>query len=101
MIFVSNLLRNNPTYYSEVYHGREYDIFIPKHSYFDSECCMTAATFYSLRTKSSLQKEIDNYLKDFEFFENDSTYGYRKDNIFIQKYEVEEHILYRKIIIVY
>lgn len=94
-------LKNNATFYSEVYHGRGHDIFIPLHSYLESECCFTAATFYSLRSKKELESEINNYLKDFEYFNDESTYGYRKGNLFIQSYVVEDKGLYRKIIITY
>ena len=31
---------------------------------------MTAASFYSLRSEKELKKEIDNYMKDFEYFED-------------------------------
>ena len=62
---------------------------------------MTAASFYSLRNEKELKKEIDNYMKDFEYFEDGTTYGYKKDDLFIQNYEVVNLGLYRKIIITY
>ena len=62
---------------------------------------MTAATFYSLKTKRQLKREIDNYLKNFKYFESDETYGYEKDNLFIQSYEVIDKGMYRKVIITY
>ena len=100
--FVLVKLHNNSTFYSEVYHGRGgHDIFIPKYSYLESECCVTAANFYSFRSKKELDKEINNYLKDFEYFNDESTYGYRKGNLFIQSYEVIDKTLYRKIVITY
>ena len=100
--FILIKLHNNSTFYSEVYHGRGgHDIFIPKYSYLESECCFTAANFYSFRSKKELEKEINNYLKDFEYFDDENTYGYRKGNLFIQSYEVIDKILYRKIIITY
>ena len=70
-------------------------------SYFDSECCMTAATFYSLKSKNLLDEEISNYLKDFTYFNNGNTYGYINDDVFLQSYEVIDLGLYRKIVIVY
>ena len=101
-VFIVIKLKNNATFYSEVYHGRGgHDIFIPKYSYLESECCFTAANFYSLRSKKTLEKEINNYLKDFEYFDDESTYGYRKGNLFIQSYEVINKGLYRKIVITY
>ena len=102
MSFITYKLKNNATYYSEVYHGRgNHDIFIPLHSYLESECCFTAATFYNLKSKKKLESEINNYLKDFEHFEDETTYGYRKGNLFIQSYIVEDKGLYRKIVITY
>ena len=62
---------------------------------------MTAAVFHSLKSKKSLKKEIDNYMKDFEYFEDETAYGYKKGDLFIQKYEVIDKGLYRKIIITY
>ena len=40
-------------------------------------------------------------MNKFTYFENDETYGYKKGNMFIQSYTVEENIFYRKIIITY
>lgn len=95
-------LKDNKTFYKTTYNGVFGEkIFIPKYSYFDKECCMTAASFYSLKSKKCLEKEIDNYLKDFTYFEDEETYGYQLDDLFIQSYIVEEKGLYRKIIITY
>ena len=40
-------------------------------------------------------------MKDFDYFDDDTTYGYKKGNLFIQRYEVVDKILYREIIITY
>lgn len=100
---VLSFLVNNKTFFKTTYINSETNqkMFIPKFSYFKSECCMTAATFYSLKSKKQLDKEISNYLKDFEYFENDETYGFQKDDLFIQRYEVYDKGVYRKIIIIY
>ena len=101
-ISVFLVLKNNKTFFNNVYIGVDKQkIFIPKYSYFDRECCMTAASFYSLRNEKKLNKEIEDYMKDFKYFEDDTTYGYKKGDLFIQSYEVENHLFYRKIIIVY
>lgn len=92
----------NKTFFKTTYIGvNKQEIFVPRFSYFKDECCMTAATFYSLKSKSQLKKEINKYLNNFEYFENDETYGYQKDDLFIQKYEVIDKLFYRKIIITY
>ena len=96
------LLLTNKTFFKDVYIGTNKEkIFIPKYSYFKSECCMTAATFYSLRSEKELKKEIKNYLKDFQYFSDETTYGYRKKDLFIQEYRVINKHLYRKIVITY
>ena len=100
--FIGIKLVNNKTFLKTTYVGvNNQEMFIPKYSYFKSDCCMYAATFESLRSKSELEKEINDYLKDFEYFEDDHTYGYRKGDLFIQTYEVQDLGLYRKIVIVY
>ena len=96
------VLKNNKTFFKSEYIGvAGQKIFISKYSYFKEECCMTAASFYSLKSEKELKKEIDNYMKDFEYFEDETTYGYRKDGLFIQKYEVFNEGLFRKIVITY
>lgn len=100
--FVFYVLINNKTFFKSTYIGVEkQEIFIPKYSYFKDECCMTAASFYSLKSKSNLEKEINEYMNDFEYFEDETTYGYKKGNLFIQSYEVIDEGLYRKIVIIY
>ena len=99
---VSIKIVNNKTFFKTTYVGKNsQEMFIPKYSYFKSDCCMYAATFHSFRSKNTLQKEIDDYMKDFEYFEDEHTYGYKKGDLFIQNYEVQDLGLYRKIIIVY
>lgn len=102
-LYVINfMLMINKTFYKTTYESISgTQIFIPRFSYFDSECCMTAATFYSLKSKRLLDEEISNYLKDFTYFSNENTYGYIKEDVFIQSYDVIDLGLYRKIVIVY
>lgn len=102
IIVIGFMLLINKTFYHNSYKTiNNNEIFIPRFSYFDSECCMTAATFYSLKSKRLLDTEIDEYLSDFIYFNNNSTYGYMKDDLFIQSYEVIDLGFYRKIVIVY
>ena len=101
LVFGYIKVKNNKTFLSNTYIGvNGEEIFIPKYSYFKDECCFTAATFYSLKSKKALQKEIDIYMSEFKYFEDKTTYGYKKGDLFIQKYEVENVGLYRKIIII-
>ena len=97
------LLVCNKTFLKNTYIGvQNQKIFIPKYSYFIDECCRTVASFYSLKYKEELQKEIDEYMKDFEYFEDEHTYGYKKGDLFIQSYEViDDGSIFRKIFIGY
>ena len=100
--YITILLINNKTFLSNIYEGAgHYKIFIPKYSYFKEECCMWSATFYSVKSKENLDNEINNYLDEFEYFEDESTYGYKKDGLIIQSYDVEDRGLYRSFSIVY
>ena len=102
IILLTNRLLTNKTFFKNVYIGvNNQEIFIPKYSYFNKECCMTAASFYSLRSEKELKEEINNYMSGFEYFSEDTTYGYKKGDLFIQSYEVINNGLYRTIIITY
>lgn len=92
----------NKTFFHTTYRGiGGEEFFVPRFSYFHEECCMTMATFFSLRSKESLEKEINDYLEGFTKFRDESTYGYRKDDLFLQSYEVIDHVLYRSIHLTY
>ena len=105
LVFVSLIfiiLLNNKTFFKTTYIGIDnQEIFIPRYSFFKREAGMTVATFYSLKSEKTLKKEIENYMKDFEYFNDESTYGYIKEDLFIQSYEVSNEGLYRKIYIIY
>ena len=99
-IFV--ILFSNKTFFKTTYIWiNDQEIYIPRYSFFKREAGMTVASFYSLKSEKTLKKEIDNYMKDFEYFEDESTYGYKKGDLFIQSYEVANEGLYRKIYITY
>ena len=96
------ILSTNKTFFNNVYIGvQNQEIFIPRYSYFKRESGMTVARFNSLKSEKMLQKEIDDYMNDFEYFEDESTYGYKKGDLFIQSYEVIDEGLYRIIYITY
>ena len=99
---ILTILVCNKTFFKNTYVGtQEQVIFIPRFSFFKREAGMTVASFYSLKSEQSLKKEIDNYMKDFKYFEDEFTYGYKKGDLFIQSYEVANEGLYRKIYITY
>ena len=96
------VLITNKTFFKTTYIGiQEQEIFIPRYSFFKREAGMTVASFYSLKSEKVLRREIDGYMKDFEYFEDESTYGYKKGDLFIQSYNVANEGLYRKIYITY
>lgn len=102
VISIFLILLTNKTFFKTTYVGiNEQEIFIPRFSFFKREAGMTVASFYSFKSEETLKKEIDNYMKDFEYFEDESTYGYKKGDLFIQSYEVVNEGLYRKIYITY
>ncbi len=102
ILSISFILISNKTFLKTTYTGvNNQEIFIPRYSFFKNESGFTVATFYSLKSEKQLQREIDNYMKDFTFIDDESTYGYTKNDLFIQRYEVEDKILFREIIIVY
>lgn len=95
-------LSSNKTFFKNTYNSlNNQEIFIPKYSYLKEECCMYSAIFNSLRSKKDIKQEIDDYLKDFIYFKNETAYGYLKNDLFIQRYGVEDKGLYRIIYIVY
>ena len=96
------ILLTNKTFFKTIYIGiHDEEIFIPRYSFFKREAGMTVASFYSLKSERALRSEIDDYMQDFEYFEDESTYGYKKGDLFIQSYIVANEGLYRKIYITY
>ena len=96
------VLLTNKTFFKTTYIGiHDQEIFIPRFSFFKREAGMTVASFYSLKSERALRSEIDDYMQDFEYFEDESTYGYKKGDLFIQSYTVANEGLYRKIYITY
>lgn len=102
VLFIFVVLVTNKTFFKTTYVGiHDQEIFIPRYSFFKREAGMTVASFYSLKSERALRSEIDDYMQDFEYFEDESTYGYKKGNLFIQSYNVANEGLYRKIYITY
>jgi len=96
------VLVTNKTFFKTTYIGiQDQEIFIPRFSFLKREAGMTVASFYSLKSEKALKEEIDNYMKDFEYFRDETTYGYKKGDLFIQSYNVGNEGLYRKIYITY
>lgn len=102
ILYVFFVLFTNKTFFKTTYIGvSDQEMFIPKYSFFKREAGMTVASFYSLKSERALRSEIDNYMQNFEYFEDESTYGYKKGDLFIQNYNVADEGLYRKIYITY
>ena len=102
VLCIFTILLTNKTFFKTTYIGvNDQEIFIPRYSFFKREAGMTVASFYSLKSERTLRSEIEDYMKDFEYFEDESTYGYKNGNLFIQSYNVANEGLYRKIYITY
>lgn len=107
-------LADNKTFFKTTYVGYDHkERFIPKYSYLEQESGNYCASFKSLRSKKDLENEINEYLKDFEYFDNSDnnndspsneyglTHGYRKGDLFIQSYSVKDEGLFRRIYLYY
>lgn len=95
-------LLTNKTFFKDKYIGMQgQEIYVPRYSFFKQECCMTVAEFHSLRSESYLREQINKYMSEFEYFEDNHTYGYKKGDLFIQNYTVVNKGLYRIIYITY
>ena len=70
------VLLTNKTFFKTTYIGiHDQEIFIPRYSFFKRETGMTVASFYSLKSERVLRSEIDDYMQEFKYFEDESTYG--------------------------
>lgn len=102
IIAVLTALMVNKTFFKDTYIGiQNQEIFVPRYSYFHKESGFTVASFYSFKSEKQLEKEIDAYMKEFEYYSDESWSGYKKDDLYIQRYEVVEKGLYRVISITY
>lgn len=91
-------LITNRCFFFTTYKGGDKNIFIPRFCFLYKEGGLTVASFCSLRSKDSLQKEIDNYLSTFSKRESGV---YVKDDLYIETYNVIEMGTYRRIVLTY
>lgn len=102
LVTVSTAFITNKTFFKDTYVGIQgQEIFIPKYSYFRKESGFTVASFYSFKSETQLENEIYEYMKEFEYYSDESWSGYKQDDLYIQRYEVVDHGLYRVISITY
>ena len=102
IVTISTLLITNKTFFKDTYIGMQnQEIFIPRYSYFHKESGFTVAIFYSFKSEVQLEKEINEYMKEFDYYSDESWSGYKKDDLCIQRYEVVDKGLYRVISITY
>ena len=76
---------------------------IPGFSSFKKECCMTSATFTSLRSSLVLKKELNDIMSDYEAYTcNNKIYYYdEKEDVTISEYGVEQGLLFNTFYITY
>lgn len=102
IIAVSTALFTNKTFFKDTYIGpQNQEIFVPKYSFFHNESGATVASFYSLKSEKQLEKEIDEYLSEFDYYSDEAWSGYKKGDLLISRYEVVNKGLYRVISITY
>ena len=95
-------LSGNETFFKNKYIGvTNKEIFVPRFSYFKVDSGMYTAEFHSLKSKKALEKEISNYLETLSYYVDTETSGYRKDDLVIYSYTVEDKGWYREILISY
>lgn len=78
-------------------------IEVPSLSSLESECCTYEATFKTLRSKSSIQKELDNMTDSYMEIDCNGKKAYYdiKHNVTIFEYEVTSSGLFTKFTIKY
>lgn len=102
VVTFSTALITNKTFFKDTYIGvQDQEIYVPKYSFFHKESGATVATFYSLKSEKQLEKEINEYMKEFDHYNTGSWSGYKKDDLYIQRYDVVDKGLYRVISITY
>lgn len=89
-ILINCIFLFNKTFYKKVYKSGNSEISIPRFSFFVKERGCAIATFYSLKSKSSLEKEINQLFKKDKF-----------KNVKITSYKVSDTSWYRTIVIEY
>jgi len=62
---------------------------------------MHTAEFKSLKSKKTLEEEISNYLETLSYFVDAEASGYKKDDLTIYSYTVEDKGWFRQILVTY
>lgn len=99
-IIAFKLAKNNSFFSGKYSLNKEQTIEVPKYSYYKS-VDNTGAKFVSPKTQSALESEIQEYLNSYEKVSNRHGDYYKKDDIIIKNYKVEDCGLYRRITIEY
>lgn len=95
-------LASNETFFKTKYIGvTNKEIFVPRFSYFYVDSGMHTAEFKSLKSKKTLEKEISNYLETLSYFVDAEASGYKKDDLTIYSYTVEDKGWFRQILVTY
>ncbi len=94
--FAYKLAKNNSFFSGKYNLNLEQTIEVPKLSYYKS-VDGNGAKFVSPKSKTSLENEINGYLESYEKIEDKHGNYYRKDNIVIKNYKVEDCGAYRRI----
>lgn len=90
IVFINCVFLFNKTFYKNVYKSGNSEISVPRFSFFVKERGAAIATFYSLKSKNSLENEINKFLKEDNI-----------SNVRIASYKVNDTSWYRTIVIEY
>ena len=102
LICITIFLASNETFFKTKYIGvTNKEIFVPRFSYFYVDSGMHTAEFKSLKSKKTLEQEISNYLETLSYFVDAEASGYKKDDLTIYSYTVDDKGWYRQILVTY
>lgn len=101
LLGITIFLAQNKTFFKTKYiNPSNNEIFVPRFSYF-KEDSKNILKLNSIKSKKALDKEIGNYLETLSYFVDTETSGYKKDDLIIYSYTVEDKGWYRQILVTY
>ena len=101
LLGITIFLAQNKTFFKTKYIGvTSKEIYVPRFSYFKEESNSTVK-LNSLKSTKTLEHEISDYLETLSYYVDIETSGYKKGDLVIHSYKVEDKGWYRQIIIKY
>lgn len=101
LLGITIFLAQNKTFFKTKYIGvTNKEIFVPRFSYF-KEDSKNILKLNSIKSKKTLDKEIGNYLETLSYYVDTNSSGYKKEDLVIYTYTVEDKGWYREITVTY